>query len=173
MLSRDKIWLWLFYNFFLRYASMILHTKFQGISSKNEGVTVFFPIQIPIKNRENHCHAELVKGSWKPLGWWGPLGPHSPRKGLQGSMIIMSWILSYACIVLVNGGVCVTAQHMWACIYATCGVSVSRDSKFCYSLHASKVCNQNPPPTLCLVFLVPSLWGTYAVWPNKGINEFF
>ena len=43
-LSRGKIWLWLFYNFFLRYGSTILHKKFQVISNKNEGVTAIYTI---------------------------------------------------------------------------------------------------------------------------------
>ena len=35
----------------------ILHKKFQVISSKIEGVTPIFPIQIQIKNWENLRHA--------------------------------------------------------------------------------------------------------------------
>ena len=44
MLSRGRIWLWLFYNFFLHYGSMILHKKCQVILSKNEGMTEIFAI---------------------------------------------------------------------------------------------------------------------------------
>ena len=41
---------------FLRYSSKILHKNFQVISSKNEGVTLIFPIENEIKIRENHRH---------------------------------------------------------------------------------------------------------------------
>ena len=42
---------------FLHYGSTIQHKKFQVLSSKNEGGTVIFPIQIQIENRENRRHA--------------------------------------------------------------------------------------------------------------------
>ena len=42
---------------FLHYGSTIQHKKFQVLSSKNEGGTGIFPIQIQIENRENHRHA--------------------------------------------------------------------------------------------------------------------
>ena len=44
-------------KFFLRYSSKILHKKFQVISSKNEGVTLIFPIKNKIKIRKNRRHA--------------------------------------------------------------------------------------------------------------------
>ena len=56
-LSRGKIWLWLFYKKKLRLGSTILHKKFQVISSKNEGMTAIFPIQIHIENQKNRRHA--------------------------------------------------------------------------------------------------------------------
>ena len=43
--------------FFLRYSSTILQKKFQVILSKNEGVTLIFPIQNEIKIQENCRHA--------------------------------------------------------------------------------------------------------------------
>ena len=46
-----------YFIIFLRYGSTILHKKIQVISSKNEGMTTIFPIQIQIENRENHRHA--------------------------------------------------------------------------------------------------------------------
>ena len=56
-LFKGKIWLWLFYNVFLRYDSKILHKKFQVISSKNEGVALIFPIPNEIKIRKNRRHS--------------------------------------------------------------------------------------------------------------------
>ena len=44
-------------SFFLRYGSMILHKKYQVISSKNEGMTVIFLNFDFILNRENQRHA--------------------------------------------------------------------------------------------------------------------
>ena len=50
-----------FYNsyfiFLLHYGSTILHKKIQVISSKNQGMTAIFPIQIQIKIWENCRHA--------------------------------------------------------------------------------------------------------------------
>ena len=46
-----------YFIFFLPYGSTILHKKFQVISSKNEGVTLIFPIQNEIKIQENCRHA--------------------------------------------------------------------------------------------------------------------
>ena len=66
-LSRGKIWLWLFYNFFLRYGSTILHKKFQVIWSKIEGVTAIFPIQNKIKIRKNRRHAFIF--GWNDLNF--------------------------------------------------------------------------------------------------------
>ena len=42
--------------FFLRFASKILHKKFQVILSKNEAVTLIFPIQKEIKIQTNRRH---------------------------------------------------------------------------------------------------------------------
>ena len=42
---------------FLPYGFKILHKNFQVISSKNEAVTLIFPIQNKIKIRENRRHA--------------------------------------------------------------------------------------------------------------------
>ena len=42
---------------FLHYGSTIQHKKLQVLSSKNEGGTVIFPIQIQIENRENRRRA--------------------------------------------------------------------------------------------------------------------
>ena len=47
------------FKFFLRYGSQILHTKFQVILTKNEGVTLIFPIQNEIKIRKNHSHISI------------------------------------------------------------------------------------------------------------------
>ena len=46
-----------YFIIFLRYSSKILHKKFQVISSKNEGVTLIFPIQNEIIIRKNRRHA--------------------------------------------------------------------------------------------------------------------
>ena len=46
-----------YFIIFLRCSSKILHKKFQVILSKNEGVTLIFPIQNEIKIRENRRHA--------------------------------------------------------------------------------------------------------------------
>ena len=48
-LFRGKIWLWLFYNFFC-----VVVLRFY---TKNEGVTLIFPIQNEIKILENRRHA--------------------------------------------------------------------------------------------------------------------
>ena len=56
MLFRGTILLWLFY-IFLRYCSKILHKKIQVILSKNEGMTLIFPIKNEIKIRKNRRHA--------------------------------------------------------------------------------------------------------------------
>ena len=45
-----------YFIIFLCCGSKILHKKFQVISSKNEGVTLIFPIQNEIKIRKNCCH---------------------------------------------------------------------------------------------------------------------
>ena len=45
-----------YFIIFLRCGSKILHKKFQVILSKNEGVTMIFPIQNKIKIWENHRH---------------------------------------------------------------------------------------------------------------------
>ena len=45
-----------YFIIFLLYGSMILHKKFQVISSKNEGVTLIFKIQNKIKIRKNYRH---------------------------------------------------------------------------------------------------------------------
>ena len=45
------------YSFFLLCGTKILHKKFQVILSKNEGVTLIFPIQNEIKIWENRRHA--------------------------------------------------------------------------------------------------------------------
>ena len=42
-----------YFIFFLRYRSKILHKKFQVISSKNEAVTLIFPIKNKIKIQKN------------------------------------------------------------------------------------------------------------------------
>ncbi len=55
-LFRGKIWPWLFYIFLL-CGSMILQKNFQVILSKNEGVTLIFPIQNEIRIWENRYHA--------------------------------------------------------------------------------------------------------------------
>ena len=46
-----------YFIIFLCCGSKILHKKFQVILSKNEGMTLIFPIQNEIKTRENRCHA--------------------------------------------------------------------------------------------------------------------
>ncbi len=46
-----------YFIIFLPFDSKILHKKFQVILSKNEGVTLIFPIQNEIKIRENCRHA--------------------------------------------------------------------------------------------------------------------
>merc|ERR1712101_8921 len=46
-----------YFIIFLRCSSKILHKKFQVISSKNEGVTLIFPIPNEIKIRKNRRHA--------------------------------------------------------------------------------------------------------------------
>ena len=64
-LFRGKIWLWLFYNFFLRYGSKILHKNSQVIVTKNEGVTAIFPNFDWILNLKNQRHALfLLKMTW-------------------------------------------------------------------------------------------------------------
>jgi len=48
------------YGYFINPLALWLHNstkKFQVLSSKNEGKTVTFPIQIQIENRENRRHA--------------------------------------------------------------------------------------------------------------------
>ena len=44
-------------QFFLQYGFKILRKKIQVIYSKNEGMTLIFPIQNKIKIRENRPHA--------------------------------------------------------------------------------------------------------------------
>ena len=46
-----------YFIIFLCCGSKILHKKFQVILSKNEGVTLIFPIQNEIKIRKNRRHA--------------------------------------------------------------------------------------------------------------------
>ena len=46
-----------YFIFLLHYGSTILHNKIQVISSKNQGMTAIFPIQIQIKIWENRRHA--------------------------------------------------------------------------------------------------------------------
>ena len=46
-----------YFMIFLHCGSKILHKKIQVILSKNEGVTLIFPIQNKIKIRENRRHA--------------------------------------------------------------------------------------------------------------------
>merc|ERR1712163_66634 len=46
-----------YFIIFLPYISKILQKKFQVISSKNEGVTLIFPIPNEIKIRKNRRHA--------------------------------------------------------------------------------------------------------------------
>ena len=46
-----------YFIIFLRCGSKILHKKFQVILSKNEGMTLIFPIQNEIKIRKNRRHA--------------------------------------------------------------------------------------------------------------------
>ena len=46
-----------YFIIFLGHSSKILHKKFQVISSKNEGVTLIFPIPNEIKIRKNRRHA--------------------------------------------------------------------------------------------------------------------
>ena len=54
-----------YFIFFLRYGSTILHKKFQVISSKNEGVTLIFPIKNKIKIWKNRRHAFIF--DWNDL----------------------------------------------------------------------------------------------------------
>ena len=56
-LFRGKIWLWLFYNFFLRYRSKFIYKKCQVIWTKNEGMTEIFRNFDFIWNGENQRHA--------------------------------------------------------------------------------------------------------------------
>ena len=44
-------------SYFLHCGSRILHKKFQVIWSKNEGMTLIFPIQNEIKIRKNRRYA--------------------------------------------------------------------------------------------------------------------
>ena len=46
-----------YFIIFLHCGSKILHKKFQVILSKNEGMTLIFPIQNEIKIQENFRHA--------------------------------------------------------------------------------------------------------------------
>ena len=60
-LSRGKIWLCLFYDFFgYGYGSTILHNKFQVISSKIEDVTAIFAIFdfFIFLSRFGHCNPQ-------------------------------------------------------------------------------------------------------------------
>ena len=56
-LFRGKIWLLLFYNFFLCYGSKNLCKKFQVISTKNKDVTEICLNFDLILNLKNQCHA--------------------------------------------------------------------------------------------------------------------
>ena len=63
VLSRGKIWLWLFNNFFLCYGSTILHKKFQVISSKIEGLMAIFMIL-------DFCKFFIKVWTLKPYMWY-------------------------------------------------------------------------------------------------------
>ena len=52
-----------YFIIFLRWGSNILHKKFQVILSKNEGVTLIFPIQNEIKIRENRRNPFIFGGN--------------------------------------------------------------------------------------------------------------